>query len=998
MAEYIGRRIVPTHGGVWNETKEYEELTIVLDEESGDSYISRIPVPSGTALDDEEYWMLFSIYSEQIQEALDAIEETSEELKEYVNTTAASLTEYVQETAEDLTAYVDKTADALTAKVEEAEDLTESNTDTLNDRMDNIETRLDANVTASTDSDSDYAAEVVDARIDADGTTYASLGKHIRSIESGDAMQEIDFSKVTWAGLSMQTFYDLFVAKNSSYFTASYDEETDTLTITCLQDYSGDFILYAPMWTAEEYARMCRIGGTLLMKFQTSDVVNDNSAFKIALWTGTTSSADSLVSGTPILSAQYQHVFKTGSGEYELAVTFNSSTYDYDEDLSCYVSGGSPVYLELLLYANSPKEGDSITVCGNGGLFAGVRENGKDTAFCLSLIAGEINDLSGDVSDLTDRVDEDEDEIERIALADAQNCRSYDFTPSGVFGPGNSTYEVVEDEYGDSSYHIAFVSNNPMYQQTISSLLNEGDKEIIVELTARAITEGSQLRVQLYNKNTGTQRSGSGTYYQELTTAYHRYQIKMTFTQLTNLTLGIGPRIVSGYEVQFKDVKLLIPNEDAKMVEQPLKYFCGYPDDLDFSEGTAVSVDNPLYFGFADYASEDDLYLDTLEFYASAKGDVTICVGCLDQYSLLQTLSSFSYTMDAGRNFLNLWDKQIQVPSGYGVFIKWNSSMAVYSGMPDYGIENLISTEDNYYENDAGYSGYPLEDTEYMVPFRYTLVEKPFNIAFEELQESVESTAETVEDMGDRVTALEEDSSGTGGSTGTSLIDPYGVKYSLLVGQDGTISTVRSIPNKAVVYGNSLTLGFGTFGMAASDSDHDWYHYVYEFLLEKNEDLEMSRYSMSSWEGMTDSDSRSEYVDTRIAETADGTEDLIIIQLSDNVNTTEKKATFAEDMYTILAQFRTACPNARIMWIAAWYNWSSNYEFIENACTDLGIDLVDIRDLSTDSENQSAVGNTYSSDDGTVNEITSTGVASHPGDTGMELIAERVIEVLESYM
>ena len=32
MAEYIGRRIVPTHGGVWNETKEYEELVIVLDE------------------------------------------------------------------------------------------------------------------------------------------------------------------------------------------------------------------------------------------------------------------------------------------------------------------------------------------------------------------------------------------------------------------------------------------------------------------------------------------------------------------------------------------------------------------------------------------------------------------------------------------------------------------------------------------------------------------------------------------------------------------------------------------------------------------------------------------------------------------------------------------------------------------------------------------------------------------------------------------------------
>ena len=171
MAEYIGRRIVPTHGGVWNETKEYEELVIVLDEESGDSYISRIPVPSGTALDDEEYWMLFSIYSEQIQEALDAIEETSEEMVAYVDKTAASLTEYVQDTATE-----------LTEQVEAAEDLTESNADTLNDRMDNLEARLDANVTASTDSDADYAAEVVDARVDDNSTTYDSLGANIRAI------------------------------------------------------------------------------------------------------------------------------------------------------------------------------------------------------------------------------------------------------------------------------------------------------------------------------------------------------------------------------------------------------------------------------------------------------------------------------------------------------------------------------------------------------------------------------------------------------------------------------------------------------------------------------------------------------------------------------------------------------------------------------------------------------------------------------------------------
>lgn len=43
-----------------------------------------------------------------------------------------------------------------------------------------LNSRIDAQVTASTDSDSDYAAEVVDARVDAWANENSSLGKNIR--------------------------------------------------------------------------------------------------------------------------------------------------------------------------------------------------------------------------------------------------------------------------------------------------------------------------------------------------------------------------------------------------------------------------------------------------------------------------------------------------------------------------------------------------------------------------------------------------------------------------------------------------------------------------------------------------------------------------------------------------------------------------------------------------------------------------------------------------
>ena len=66
MSKYIGNRIVPRHDGIWDKAKEYEPLTIVYEEATGDSYLSRKPVPAGTLLSQEEYWAMCSRFSEQM--------------------------------------------------------------------------------------------------------------------------------------------------------------------------------------------------------------------------------------------------------------------------------------------------------------------------------------------------------------------------------------------------------------------------------------------------------------------------------------------------------------------------------------------------------------------------------------------------------------------------------------------------------------------------------------------------------------------------------------------------------------------------------------------------------------------------------------------------------------------------------------------------------------------------------------------------------------------
>lgn len=170
MSEYIGRRIIPVHGGVWNGSKSYEELTIVLHEDSGDSYISRRAVPAGTAITDENYWMLHSLYSQQIADAVAQSESLSKQVSNLSNTV-------------------------------------EENVELLNTRLDN----LVANAGDASDN-----AELIDIRVGADGTQYSTASE---SIQAQDAIIETraDYhSRLMGLDLATDNYISVFSDKNKS--------------------------------------------------------------------------------------------------------------------------------------------------------------------------------------------------------------------------------------------------------------------------------------------------------------------------------------------------------------------------------------------------------------------------------------------------------------------------------------------------------------------------------------------------------------------------------------------------------------------------------------------------------------------------------------------------------------------------------------------------------------------------------------------------------------
>ena len=255
------------------------------------------------------------------------------------------------------------------------------------------------------------------------------------------------------------------------------------------------------------------------------------------------------------------------------------------------------------------------------------------------------------------------------------------------------------------------------------------------------------------------------------------------------------------------------------------------------------------------------------------------------------------------------------------------------------------------------------------------------------------SLSENLNDMQSGIAALrtEIDLIDTAGEI--QLADENGDKYVLQV-SGGQLKVVPKLPSNILYIGNSLLLGFGTFGMCASNNQEDYYTYVNEYLTEQGKTLTTDRLGGSPYEGCTTSEAQDTWLNGTLLPKLNDQLELVIVQLSDNVNTPEKNAVFEEGSKKMCQFIREHAPNARVAWVTAWYYNSTKQTWIANACAQYGCAFVDITDLPSVSGNKSYVGAQITYPDGSVQEVTSDGVASHPSSQGMRQIADRIIDKL----
>lgn len=267
------------------------------------------------------------------------------------------------------------------------------------------------------------------------------------------------------------------------------------------------------------------------------------------------------------------------------------------------------------------------------------------------------------------------------------------------------------------------------------------------------------------------------------------------------------------------------------------------------------------------------------------------------------------------------------------------------------------------------------------------------------------------------------------------LISPDGTRWLTRVTNAGVLITYPIIPKKAVFIGNSLLLGWGSFGMAASDNQHDYFYYLQQQVPE----MTYQKSTAGDFEGATTKEIALNWVDNTLLPMLSADTDFLMIQLGDNCDTTAKKNSVIQAIPEMFTKIRDISEKIRIVWCGLWYQRSWVTE-LSNTVTSNGGEFVDFSKI----QGTSAVGNivTYPSnitmnyndvtgvsvEDSKLNVtllingtsytrsidyetyskngtnltvtgpqriITNSGMASHPGDTAFKKIAELMINKLQ---
>jgi len=193
---------------------------------------------------------------------------------------------------------------------------------------------------------------------------------------------------------------------------------------------------------------------------------------------------------------------------------------------------------------------------------------------------------------------------------------------------------------------------------------------------------------------------------------------------------------------------------------------------------------------------------------------------------------------------------------------------------------------------------------------------------------------------------------------------------------------------KIMFVGNSITLHerlesigwYGNWGMAASKKENDYVHLVMADVLKKHPDASFCIVQAAIWERTY---KNCDY-EGNFASAKNFKPDIIICCLSANIPTDEfEHDAYVENLGKLHAYLSGGKTDVKIIQSSSFFNNVEKSEGSKAYCEKVGAYFVNISDISQSDENLA------------IDKFEHGGVQIHPGDKGMKLIAERIIETLD---
>ena len=398
---------------------------------------------------------------------------------------------------------------------------------------------------------------------------------------------------------------------------------------------------------------------------------------------------------------------------------------------------------------------------------------------------------------------------------------------------------------------------------------------------------------------------------------------------------------------------------------------------------SAKSIDGLKLVTPGEKYDQDNGRLKHITLYATDKGSTSMYIGKLDQNNLLVDFEKYGIKYSKGFNELDFSNQNVPVNKKEYVFLDC-SSLGVYRPDTTHPLGNATRVQDNHHVMSGQYSGNPFYTADALAPFEYTVAPATATQLSDSLSKGISDNTQKVNDIKKEVKQV------------AVLTSPSGKKFRISVDDTGTLSAVSTIPTNVQVFGNSLTSYYkdGFPALGATDQNHDWYHYVTDYIKSANSNAVIGpRRNIAPWEQNTN---RDEQFNTLIKPNLSPDTDLVILQLGDNVNSDTLHAGFANDVMELLKNIKTIASKAKIYFVGMWFcGWQDMIDSARAACSKYDGTFVDIQDLASDPSNKAYIGEVVTLPDGTTKTLTSEGEANHPGNAGYKKIADRIIDSLD---